>query len=129
MKDMTNNMDAVSTIDPDDYTSSENGSGVDLKGFNGAMAVAMPGTGDFADTDETYTPKLQESDDNSAWSDVAAADLEGTFAVLASDTVQRVGYKGNKQYVRMVLTVAGTTPTIQFCGFIVRGIPHRAPVS
>ena len=53
MKDMTNNMDAVSTIDPDDYTSSENGSGVDLKGFNGAMAVAMPGTGDFADTDET----------------------------------------------------------------------------
>jgi hypothetical protein len=128
MKDLKNNMDAVACIDPDDYTSSVNGAGVDLRDFEGAVAIAYPGTADFGDANEVYTPKLQESDDNSNWNDVAADDLEGAFAILASDVIQRAGYKGAKRYIRLVLTIAGTTPTIQFCGVIVRGIPHHAPV-
>jgi len=129
MKDMKSNLDVVATIDPDDYTATENGASADLRGFDGAMVIAMPGTADTGDANETYTPKVQESDDDSTWTDVAATDLNGAFAALVSDTPQRVDYVGNKRYIRMVLTIAGTTPTIQFCGSIVRGYPHQAPLS
>ena len=129
MKDLKNHIDVLASIKPAVYTASQNGTGVDLRGFDGAVCVFESGTGDNTDTDETYSPKVQESDDNSTYTDVVAADLEGTLALMVDDQIQRVGYKGNKRYIRNVMTLSGTTPSFAGRASIVRGIPHQAPVS
>ncbi|MEZ5101171.1 MAG: hypothetical protein R3C15_15495 [Thermoleophilia bacterium] len=100
-------------------TATANGSSADLATYESAAVILNVGT----ITDGTHTPKLQESDDNSAWSDVAAADLQGAFAALASTTQQEVGYIGRKRYVRVVVTVAGATTGGVYGATIVRG--HR----
>jgi hypothetical protein len=127
MRDLVNNIDVVSSIDPDDYTASVDGAGVDLQGFEGACIAFLVGTV----TDGTHVPKVEESD-TGAWggeeNDVAAADLDGTLANLASDTNQRVGYKGSKQHVRAVNTVSGATTGAQVAAVVIRGHAHRAPV-
>jgi|SaaInlStandDraft_2_1057019.scaffolds.fasta_scaffold28729_2 hypothetical protein len=129
MKDLKNHIDVLASIKPAVYTASQNGTGVDLRGFDGAVCVFESGTVDNTDTDETYSPKVQESDDNSTYTDVVAADLEGTLALMVDDQIQRVGYKGSKRYIRNVMTLAGTTPSFAGRASIVRGIPHQAPVS
>ncbi|MBT3921566.1 MAG: hypothetical protein HOF21_03225 [Nitrospina sp.] len=129
MKDLKNHIDVLASIKPAVYTASQNGTGVDLRGFDGAVCVFESGTVDNTDTDETYSPKVQESDDNSTYTDVVAADLEGTLALMVDDQIQRVGYKGNKRYIRNVMTLSGTTPSFAGRASIVRGIPHQAPVS
>lgn len=128
MRDLKNNMDAQESIAPLLRTASVNGSGIDLGDFDGAMAVFHS---EAAITDGDHTPKLQESDDNSAWSDVAAADQEGALVDFSSSNegIQRVGYKGAKRYVRAVITAANTTTGGIIGCTIIRGIPHAAPVS
>lgn len=126
MRDLKNNIDVVNSIDPDDYTATENGAGVDLQGFEGAVVAFSVGTV----TDGTHTPKVQESDSQgSGYTDVAAADLIGSLSDLASDTNQRVGYIGSKRYVRGVLTVSGATVGAQAAAVVIRGIAHRRPVA
>lgn len=102
-----------------------NGTGVDLQGYEGAYALVHFGTY----TDGTHTPKLQESDDNSSFSDVAAGDLLGAFtaaaAAGAANTVQKVGYKGGKRYIRVVLTTAGATSGAGSAALVVRGRARR----
>jgi len=122
--DIKNNVDVVQSIAPAAITATKNGTGVDLSGYNGVMAVVHPGTR----TDGTHTPKLQESADNSTFTDVATADLVGSFAAIASNVIQRVGYIGIKRYVRVVSTVSGTTTGAVYGAVIVRGAPIKAPV-
>lgn len=125
MNDLKNKMDAVNSIDPDDYTATVNGLGIDLQGFDGSAFVFSVGTV----SDGTHTPKMQESDDNSTWNDVVAVDQEGLLSDLTSDSNQRVGYKGTKRYIRGIVTVSGATIGAQIAGLVLRGIPHRAPVN
>ena len=72
MRDIKSNVDAVKSIDPATYNSNQTGTGVDLQGYEAAMAVIQSG----ALTDGTHTPKMQESDDDSTYTDVGATDLE-----------------------------------------------------
>lgn len=125
MYDLKNNLGFAQSLAPAARTASANGTGVDLQGFEAALVVLSPGT----ITDGTHTPKLQESDDNSSFSDVAAADLIGSFAALASNTIQKVGYKGAKRYVRAVVTVSGATTGGVYAATIVKGNARTAPVS
>jgi len=128
MRDIKNNLDAVGSIDPVSITASTNGSGVDLRDFDGAMVVFQAGTADTGSGNETYTPSLEESDDNSVYTAVAASDLEGALGNMTANSVQRVGYKGAKRYVRAVLTLGGTTPSIDASALVVRGLPHHTPL-
>lgn len=106
MKDLKNNLVVVQSIAPAAAkTASVNGTGVDLQGFESALVSFEVGV----ITDGTHTPKVQESDDNSTYTDVAAKDLIGTLAALASSTPQSVSYIGSKRYIRPVSTVAGAT--------------------
>lgn len=129
MQDLKNNLDVAESIDADNRTASVNGVGVDLQNFNGAMMVFIGNDADTTTGDETYVPKLQDSPDNSAWSDVVAADQEGSLLDMAANEIQRVGYKGNKRYIRGVITLAGTTPVIDCAAVVVRGHPRKAPVA
>ena len=64
-------------------------------------------------TDGTHTPKLQDSPDNSVWTDVAAANLIGTLTAVTSagtaSKIYRAAYVGTQRYVRGVITVSGAT--------------------
>lgn len=108
----------VSTsLGPAARTASANGTGVDLANVGSATVHFIVGT----ITDGTHTPKVQESDDNSSFSDVAAADQVGTLAALASNTNQKVGYIGSKRYIRAVSTVSGATTGGVYAAVVVTG--------
>ena len=106
MKDLKNNIALTQSLAPAARTASANGTGVDLQGSESAVVMFSLG----ALTDGTHTPKVQESDaSGSGYTDVAAADLIGSLSALSANTIQQVGYIGNKRYIRAVLTVAGAT--------------------
>ena len=107
------------------HTSSPTCTSSDLQGFGGALVVINPGV----ITDGTHTPKLQESDDDSSYSDVAAADLVGSFAAIASSTAQKVGYVGIKRYVKLVITVSGTTSGGFYSAVTLKGLPSLGPAA
>lgn len=127
MRDIKNNLDGVGSIDPENYTATTNGSGVDLRDFDGAMVMLQAGTISSGIGNETYIPSVEESDDNSNFSVVAASDLEGALADMTANSVQRIGYKGAKRYIRAVLTIGGGSPSINASALIVRGLPHYVP--
>jgi len=129
MRDIKNNLDGVSSIDPASVTVTTNGSGVDLRDYDGAMVVFQAGTADTGSGNETYAPSVEESDDNSSFSAVAASDLEGALSNMTANSAQRVGYKGAKRYIRAVLTLGGTTPSIDASALVLRGLPHQSPVA
>lgn len=132
MRDIRNNISAVQSIKPSSYTATENGVAVDTQGFSAAMVLFYLWIGDYASADEVYTPKVQESDDATNWNDVAAADLDGSFTVVdeaGDEGLQTVGYQGSKRYLRSVVTIAGTTPSIIASAAFLLGEPHRAPAA
>lgn len=132
MQDIKSNIKNIATIKPSQYTALTNGTTVDLQGFGSAMLSFYLWAADFTSADEIYTPKVQESDDDSNWTDVAASDLDGTLTpvtALGEEGQQDVGYKGSKRYVRGVVVTAGTTPATLASCFAVLGHPHRAPVA
>lgn len=94
------------SLRPAARTATASGSTVDLANQLSNMVVFEVGT----ITDGTHTPTVEESDaSGSGFTTVAAADLVGTLAALATNTDQKVGYIGKKRYVRAVVTVAGAT--------------------
>lgn len=122
MKDLKNNLTLVQSIAPAAAkTATVNGTGVDLQGVESALISFEVGT----ITDGTHVPKIQESDDNSAWNDVAAKDQIGTFANLASNTPQSVSYIGMKRYVRPVSTVSGATSGGFYVANVIKGHPRH----
>lgn len=125
MKDLQAKLGALISVSFAAITASVNGATADLLGFNSAAVLILPGIR----SDGIHTPKLQESDDDSAWTDVAAADQVGTFAAVATGVVQKVGYKGVKRYIRVVSTVSGTTTGAVYGAVVLRGDASLAPVA
>lgn len=128
MKDIHNVMSPVSTLLPVNRTADANGAGVDLQGYEAAEVLASVGaSADTLNGSNTISLELEESDDDSTYTDVAEADMlgaiagttTGQFALIDAatedDTLYRVGYVGNKQYIRVVDNRTGThtsgTPT------------------
>lgn len=111
-------------------TTSVNGTGVDLKNFREAAFLLHY----IALTDGTYTFDFQHSDDNSAWSSVAATDLDGSVPPAWAGSgpawiFARTGYLGGKRYVRGVCTVTGSPSTgARFGLYIMRAQPIRGPI-
>jgi hypothetical protein len=70
--------------------------------FLGVQITAITGTS------PTLVVKLQESSDNSAWSDVAGA-TTASLTAIGSAVVFGATVKG---YVRAVATIGGTTPAV-----------------
>src|SRR3954453_22608814 len=98
MRDIVSNFGVSQAVAPAVLTATNTSAGIDLNGFNAAAVVINTGALVGA---AVFVPKLQESDDNSTFTDVVAADLVGTFpAQLAATSIIKVGYIGNKRYVR-----------------------------
>ena len=122
MFDLKSNVDVVQSLAPATRNANVNGTGVDLRGFEAAMLVYSVG----AITDGTHTPAMEESDDDSTYTAVAAADLEGSFANFTAGSVQRVGYIGGKRYIRAQVNSSGTTGAA-YGAVVARGRPADSP--
>lgn len=101
---------------------------VDLKNHNGAAFVVHAGNW----TDGTFTYVAQESDDAGVTSpiNVAAAELNGTMPVIASDVQAdyQVGYLGSLRYVRVQSVVTDSPSTGMIAGgSIIRSHAEQTP--
>lgn len=113
---------ATPAIAPQTLTSSDvNGSGIDRQGFNSVFFVVNIGAnGGTLDGSNNLDLVLQDSDDDSTYTDVtdtglaggATIDSAGVFATIDAGgeaaQVYKVAYTGSKQYVRLQADVTGT---------------------
>jgi len=147
MQDLSNNIGLGNSIINAVKTAAENGSGIDLQGFEEATAVVSVGAeGDTLSGSVYFEVSLEHSDDDSTYTDVVQADIvNGTIAAGGiwlkldgttggdPDTAGgqwQVGYVGGKRYVRLVLAKTGThTNGTPISGLIVKSRPRSAPVS
>ena len=131
MKDLKNNVSVVQSLLPASRTAAVNGAGVDLQGFNSACVVVDAAASGGTSPDFTF--EVQESDDNSTFTAVADADLQGSEPQITGandNAVYRVGYVGYKRYIRSVIkTVTGTSPTLLCSSSIILGDASQAPVA
>jgi hypothetical protein len=105
---------------------------IDRQGFDSLVfAIA---TGSIADADATFTV-LVEAGDNSALSDAAAAadaELNGTEALAAfqfddDNETRKIGYIGNKRYVRLTITPAANASAAVICAVAILGNASLQP--
>ena len=113
MRDLKSNITVGNSILPQSLTAAANGTGIDLQGTDRAAVVFHAGA--TGGTTPSFTFAVQESDDNSTYTDVAATDLQGTPPVVTTTNtgVTVIGYLGSKRYIRAIAkTVTGTSPTL-----------------
>lgn len=106
------------------------GQTVDVVDFGSAEFLFLAG----AITDGTFTVTIYEGDASNMSDEaaVADADLLGTEPVLTTteaNTVARVGYRGNKRYVRAKVVQAGATTGGFLACAIVQAHPKTAPIA
>ena len=127
MQDLYHKIKATKTIIPAVQTATVTGTGVDLAGFESAVAFIHMGSL----TDGTHTPKLQESSDNVNWTDVIAGGggQLGSFTALVANTGQAVGYINGQRYLRVLVTVSGAASGGLYGATIVAGDARHQPVT
>lgn len=113
-------------------TGTFNGPTVDLAGAGNNYRVAMLVVAVGVITDGAHAVRLQESGDGSAWADVAGEHRQGSVPPLGaaqSGSAHRVGYIGNRRYLRAVLEVTGATVGGLTAAVILMGSGSGAPVT
>ena len=126
MKDLSNSISpAVSLAAATSGSGARTGTGVDLQGYESATVLVDVGAeGDTLSGSVHFEISLEESDDNSTFTDVAQSGIVdgtitsgGIFLKLDGTTggdpdttggIFRVGYVGGKRYIRVVLAKTGT---------------------
>lgn len=123
------NFDIAVSLAHSARTASANGTAVDLQGYQGAV-VAFNAQ---AWTDGSHAMSIEHSDaSGSGFAAVDSSLLDGTpptvTAAGAQLAITRVGYLGNKRYVRAVQTVTGSPSTGAIIGAqVIRTQPRKAP--
>jgi len=100
---------AVDILPNDVLASTANGSGVDLQGYEGSAAFVL--SSEAMGASVTLAVKLQESANNSDWSDVTNGAFTTTAANTAAFEQIALNVSDLKRYVRTNSTVAGGTGT------------------
>ena len=108
MRDLYSNISAVQAVVPAVKSAAADGIAIDTKDATAVAFIVNTGAivsvGDFGVV-------LQDSDvSGSGYEAVGAEFMDSNApATLAADTTYRLGYRGNKRYVRLQLTKAGGT--------------------
>ena len=137
MRDLYHNLAVTQVLKPATVTTDQTSSAIDMQGFSSlAVLFAIGQSGDTLSGSVYWTFKLQHSDDNSTYTDVAVSDLHNSSATVVVDaaaedeTVLKFGYNGNKRYVKALAVKTGThssgTPLAMIA---VQGTPSLAPVA
>lgn len=122
---MANNRKLFATqlIEAQTATSTVTGTGVDFSGWDRELYISLSADSASAGTTPTLDVKLQESADDSTYTDISGAtftqvtDTAGT-AINPSDSdgTITVNVSDKAKYIRAVGTIGGTsTPTFEFC--------------
>ncbi len=108
---------------------------IDTKGYESLeFLIAL---GSLADSNATFTVLMEDGDDSglSDHASVADENLLGTEALASflaasdDDSTKKIGYRGNKRYVRMTITPSGNGSAAVLSVVAVQGHPLAAPVS
>lgn len=137
MRDLYRNLLVTQHLNPAGVTTTQTSSTIDLQGYDSANIVFSIGqTAATLSGSVFWTLKLTHSDNNSSFTDVAAADLNNPTATVVIDadtkdeTVYGFGYRGGKRYLRAVATATGTHGGATPIGVIaLRGTPAYEPVN
>ncbi len=115
MRDLYHNVLVSQHFNPAVSTVTRTSTAIDLQGFNAANVVfAIGQSGDTLSGSVYWTLKIQHSDDDSIYTDVALTDLNNSAltVVVNSSSLDRTaysfGYQGNKRYLKGVATPTGT---------------------
>lgn len=140
MKDLYNNLEVVSVLDPIVVSATATYTDIDLQGFNSALILVSlgldAGTGLGASHKLVFT--LQDSDDGTTYADVETADMvdltvaSGVVitvdAVGEDNSVYKLGYVGGRRYLQLVCTETGTV-SCPMTVILVKGDPQDSPVA
>ena len=140
MKDLQNNIKQVMAIVPVALgaTGAVTGAIIDRKGYGGVEFILEYGS--ITTTGTSVTLVVKEGDATGSMTSVADTDLIGTetLAALAAgaraagtgkEVSKRIGYKGNKRYVQLIATGAGTTSVGVIASTAILHTPEAAPVA
>jgi hypothetical protein len=94
-------------LTPRTLTASANGTSADFIAGDG-RCTALQITGTVGGTSPSLAGKIQESADNSNWTDVSGAAFA---AVSSADNAQAISFDRTKRFLRYVATVTGTSPS------------------
>ena len=100
---------AIDILPNDVLASSANGSGVDLQGYESSAAFVL--SSEAMGASVTLAVHLEESANNSDWSDVTNGAFTTTAANTAAFEQIALNVSDLKRYVRTASTVAGGTGT------------------
>jgi hypothetical protein len=134
-QDIHNNIKTVNAVTPAAVGTTGIAGGklsaaIDRKGYGSVEFVYQASAS--ASVADTITPIVYESDTtNGSFTSVAAADLLGTEEVITLATtanIKKVGYKGNKRYIKLRLYGTGTA-TAMVAASAQLSTPEVAPVS
>ena len=111
-KDLDFGKTGSQALDLTDVSSATNGNTIDLQGKGSALFLLNAHDLNSG----TFTFKLQDSDDNSTWTDVDASWVSESansvaFADTEDNSVKQIGYHGIERYVRCVCTPASPVGT------------------
>ena len=134
MKDMHNNISVLHAITPQAVGTTGIAGGklsgiLDRQGFESVEFIYQSGAS--ASVADTITPVIYEANaTGDTFTSVANADLVGTESpiTLTAAATKRVGYVGNKRYLKIRLYGTGTATAIVGAAAVL-GRPHLAPVA
>ena len=108
-------------------TASFNSGSVDMQKFRRALFILDIGA--VSGTSPTIDAKLQESTDNSTFTDLSGNNVSITQITTANHTVTLEVRAGQltKRYVRVAVTIGGTTPSFTCCAIPIGGEAIEKP--
>jgi len=108
MYDLKGNLNIVVVRKSAAVTATGNGTGLDLMGYEGKVAIVFNVAAATAGTNPTYDAKVQDSPDNSTFTDIAGATIT---QVTTTDSIQvlSVDVRAQARYIRIVETIGGTS--------------------
>lgn len=137
MRDLFHNLSVVQPLNPVNSTTTKTSNTIDIQGFDSLNVLFAVGqSGDTLSGSIFWTLKLQHSDDDVSYADVAVTGLNSPNATVVVNsasldrTVYAFGYAGGKRYVKAVATPTGTHSVGTPIGVIaVKGNPNIRPAS
>lgn len=128
MRSVYDAIKAVASLRPQAITNETEGEWIDTKGYNSAVALLEVGA--VSGNSPTLDVKIQESADNSTWTDIPGAAFT---QVTVDDNSQVLRIEGlgtsRKRYLKAVATVGGSSPSFITVVEILLGRAYREPVN
>lgn len=139
MRDLLNNIDvrrAISPFNQGGGNAAIQSQIIDTRGYSSLTFIIA--TGNLADSDATFAVSLQHGNasDLSDATTVPADELVGTtaaagFTFANDDSVRKIGYRGSRRYVRLVITPSNNDAAAQtfLSAVAILGHPQKVPTS